>query len=154
MRALFSIIFSSFILFSCTEDRHFEENQDFKNRVWGMEESVRFEFEIDSVEIPYQVMLNIRNTMDYPYRNLYIKYHLRDSTHLLKDKLLNIKLFEAKSGKPYGKNQSDIFSHQLLVEDSVYFPEKGKYTVELQQYMREKELLGIVSAGIRIEEIK
>jgi gliding motility-associated lipoprotein GldH len=119
-----------------------------------MEESADFNFEIDSIELPYQVKLNIRNTMDYPYRNLYIKYQLRDSNYVMEDQLLNIKLFEAKTGKPYGNHQSDIYSHQLILQDSVYFPKKGIYQIDLKQYMREKELEGLVSAGIRIEQLK
>lgn len=92
--------------------------------------------------------------MDYPYRNLYIKYQLRDSTRLMEDQLLNLKLFEAKTGKPYGDHQSDLYSHQLILQDSVFFPQKGKYKIELKQYMREKKLEGVVSTGIRIEQIK
>lgn len=153
MRSFFSIICLTFLLFSCTEERYYEDNHDFKDRIWNMEESVEFEIVIDSIELPYQIKLNVRNTMDYPYRNLYVKYQLKDSTYLMEDKLLNIKLFDGKTGKPFGNHQSDIYSHQLLLQDSVYFNEKGIHTIELKQYMREKELEGIVSAGIRIEQI-
>ena len=154
MRLLFNILCLTFLLFSCTEDRYFEENHDFEDKNWKMEESADFNFEIDSIELPYQVKLNIRNTMDYPYRNLYVKYQLRDSNYVMEDQLLNIKLFEAKTGKPYGNHQSDIYSHQLILQDSVYFPKKGIYQIDLKQYMREKELEGLVSAGIRIEQLK
>ncbi len=129
MRPLFSIIFFSFLLISCTEERYFEENHDFKDRIWNMEENAEFNFEIDSIELPYQIKLNVRNTMDYPYRNLYIKYQLEDSTSLMEDKLLNLKLFEAKTGKPYGDHQSDIYSRQLILQDSVYFHKKGNYKI-------------------------
>ncbi|WP_296619428.1 gliding motility lipoprotein GldH [Marivirga sp.] len=143
-----------FLLISCTEERYFEDNYDFNDRIWNMEETAEFNFEIDSVELPYQIKLNIRNTMDYPYRNLYIKYQLKDSSYLMEEKLLNLKLFEDKTGKPYGNHQSDIYSHQLILQDSVYFPEKGKYKIALKQYMREEELKGMVSAGIRIEQLR
>ncbi|WP_375580977.1 gliding motility lipoprotein GldH [Marivirga tractuosa] len=154
MRAIYSFISLIFIFISCTEDRYYEHNYDFKDRKWNMQETAAFNFEIDSIELPYQIKLNVRNTIDYPFRNLYVKYQLKDSTYLMEDKLLNLKLFEAKSGKPFGDHQSDIYSHQLILQDSVFFPEKGKYTIELKQYMREKEIEGIVSAGIRIEQIK
>lgn len=154
MRAFYSIIFLAFLLISCTEERYYENNYDFQDRIWNMDESAVFNFEIDSIELPYRIKLNVRNTMDYPYRNLYIKYQLRDSTHLMEDQLLNLKLFEAKTGKPYGDHQSDLYSHQLILQDSVFFPQKGKYKIELKQYMREKKLEGVVSTGIRIEQIK
>ena len=154
MKALFSILGLAILFFSCTEDRYYEHNQDFEDRIWNMEETAEFEFEIDSIELPYQIKLNVRNTMDYTYRNLYIKYELSDSTNLIEDKLLNIDLFEPKSGKPYGERQSDIYAHQLILQDSVFFPEKGKYKIGLKQYMREKKLEGMVSVGLRIEQLK
>ncbi|SMG33906.1 gliding motility-associated lipoprotein GldH [Marivirga sericea] len=154
MRVVCSVIFLMFFISSCTEERYFEDNYDFQDRSWNMEESAEFNIEIDSIELPYQIKLNLRNTMDYPYRNLYIKYQVRDSTYVMEDKLLNIKLFEAKTGKPYGNKQSDIYAHQLSLVDSMFFPAKGKYTIELKQYMREMELEGMISAGIRIEQIK
>lgn len=154
MRAIYSIIFIAFLFISCTEERYYEANHDFKDRVWDMEETAVFNFEIDSIELPYQIKLNVRNTMDYPYRNLYIKYKLKDSTYLMEDKLLNLKLFEAKTGEPYGDHQSELYSHQLILQDSVFFHRKGKHKIELKQYMREMELQGIVSTGIRIEQIK
>jgi len=154
MRAIYSIIFFTIFLSSCTEDRYFEKNQDFEDRVWNMDESAKFNFEIDSVELPYRIKLNIRNTMEYPYRNLYIQYNLEYQNEKLTEKLHEIQLFEGKTGKPYGEPQSEIYSHQLLIQDSVYFPNKGSYTVILNQYMREKELKGMVSVGLRIEQMK
>jgi gliding motility-associated lipoprotein GldH len=154
MKALYSILGLAILFFSCTEDRYYEDNQDFEDRTWNMEETASFEFKIDSIEVPYQIKLNVRNTMDYSYRNLYIKYELSDSTHLMEDKLLNIDLFEAKSGKPYGERQSDIYAHQLILQDSVYFSEKGKYKIELKQYMRKKKVEGVVSVGVRIDQLK
>lgn len=154
MRLLVSILCATLFIFSCTEERFFEENHDFKDRIWDMGKSAQFSFKIDSLNTPYQIKLNVRNTMDYPYRNLYIQYQLRDSSYLMEDQLLNLRLFDGKTGKPFGDHQSDIYSHQLILQDSVYFSEAGNYTIELKQYMREKELKGIVSAGIRIEQIK
>jgi len=154
MRAIYSILCLTFLFISCTKDRYYESNHDFGDRIWNMEEKAAFNFEIDSIELPYQIKINIRNTMAYPYRNLYVQYHLKDSAYLMEDQLLNVQLFNAKSGKPYGDHQSEIYSHQILLQDSVYFPKKGEYQIFLEQYMREKELEGIVSVGIRIEQLK
>jgi gliding motility-associated lipoprotein GldH len=154
MKSFYSIIGLVFLFIACTEDRYFENNIDFNDRVWEMDESAEFEFEIDSTTLPYQIKLNLRNSLDYPYRNLYIKYQLLDSTQLIADKLMDIKLFEAKNGKPFGSRQSDIYSHQLILQDSVFFPEKGTYKIALSQYMREKELKGIISVGIKIDQLK
>ncbi len=139
---------------SCTENRYFEANHDFSERVWTMDEKAEFQFDIDEAEAMYQLYINIRNDIDYPYRNLYIHYSLEDSTgNVIDKKLQDIQLFEAKTGAPFGNNVSNIYSHQVLLEDSVLFPSKGEFTVSYKQYMRTDSLKGIYSTGIRIEKM-
>lgn len=135
---------------ACTENRFYEENYDFKNRIWTIDEIADFQVEIDSIEVPYQFYINIRNTIEYPYRNLYVQYTLLDSTDIIEQKLINLQLFESKSGKPFGKSQSGIFSNQILLNDSVYFPNKGNYRLEFKQYMRRDSLPGLVSTGVKL----
>ena len=148
------ILFSLISIVSCTENRYFEANHDFAEKVWMMDEEVDFTFNVDESEALYQVYINIRNDMDYSYRNLYIHYTLVDSTdNILDKKLQDIQLFEAKTGAPYGDNVSNIYSHQVLLEDSVTFPYEGDYTVKYKQYMRTDSLQGIYSTGLRIKKI-
>lgn len=151
MRSFLTLTILVFIMISCTEDRYYEANHDFTDRTWDLEETAEFNFSVDSTDIPYQISINLRNSLSYPYRNIYIQYTLKDSLRTINQKLLNLQLFDSKAGKPYGDAQSEIYSHQLLAEDSVYFPQTGNYTIELKQYMRENELEGVISAGIRLD---
>ncbi len=147
------IVFFALIgIISCTEDRYFEANNDFTDRLWPMNEKVSFTFSIDDADAMYQLYANVRNDMEYPYRNLYIHYTLEDSTgHVIEKKLQDIQLFEGKTGAPFGDKVSNIYSHQILLEDSVLFPSKGDFTVSYKQYMRTDSLEGIYSTGLRIE---
>ncbi|MBK6267003.1 gliding motility lipoprotein GldH [Marivirga sp. S37H4] len=142
------------VAFACTEERQYEENLDFPDRIWQMDESMDFTFEIENDSTLHQLYLNLRNDGDYPYRNIYVHYTLKDSTdHVLDKKLQNIQLFHPKTGAPYGDGISNVYSHQVLLEDSVVFPTKGKFTVELKQYMRTDSLRGVYSVGIRVQEL-
>lgn len=148
---------SLFLLFvitlSCTENRYYEENFDFSDRIWQMDESARFTFTIDDDSSYYELYLNLRNDIKYPYRNIYIHYTLQDSTErALEKELQNIQLFEPKTGEPYGDGLSSIYSHQVLLKDSVLFPKEGQYTVELKQYMRTDSLQGVYSVGLRLDK--
>ncbi len=148
------LIILVFTMLSCTEDRHFEENVDFNSRVWSMDEAVNFSFDIEDDSSYYQLYFNLRNDGDYPYRNLYVHYALKDSNdYVLDKKLQDIQLFDPKSGAPYGEGFGSVRSHQVLLEDSVLFPGEGKYTVSLRQYMRTDSLKGVHSAGIRIQKV-
>ncbi len=149
--------FTFFVLIatlSCTENRYFEANHDFSDRVWPMDEEAEFSFTIDNADVMYQLYINLRNDKDYPYRNLYIHYSLEDSTgNILEKELQDIQLFEPKTGAPFGENVSNIYSHQVLLEDSVIFPSKGEFVISYKQYMRTDSLQGIYSAGLRIEKM-
>jgi gliding motility-associated lipoprotein GldH len=141
------------IIYGCTEDRVFEENADFRAKVWPIAEKVNFEFEIENTKSYYQLYLNIRHDADYPYRNIYIQYQLKDTTKfIMENALANVKLFSDTEGTPFGKATSNVFSYQELLLDSMRFPHQGAYTFSMDQYMRVDSLSGVYSVGIKIVE--
>lgn len=140
------------ILFACDDQRVFESYADFDQKYWLADSTAQFQFNIDDTAQSYNLYLNIRNINTYPYHNLYIKYALKDSTgdNLMED-LVNHNLYNEKTGEPYGSGLGDIYSHQFILREDFTFPENGAYIVDLDQYMRQDTLKGIVSAGIRLE---
>jgi gliding motility-associated lipoprotein GldH len=143
-----------FTLSSCDKARVYEKNVDFKTNVWHINEAALFDVEIKDADQPYHIAVNVRNSLNYPYRNLYIKYQLADSLgHIIDDRLYEIMLFHPKTGKPYGSGMGDLFDHQNRIRETYRFPYAGNYTISLKQYMRVDELPYIVSTGIRIEKI-
>ncbi|MFQ3214554.1 MAG: gliding motility-associated lipoprotein GldH [Marivirga sp.] len=141
------------IICACTEDRVFEQNYDLPNNVWPIAEKVNFEFDIENAKPYYQIFLNIRHNADYPYRNIYINYQLRDTTEfIMENALANVSLFSNIEGKPYGKATSNVFSYQELLLDSMRFPHQGDYIFSMYQYMRVDSLDGVYSVGIKIVE--
>jgi gliding motility-associated lipoprotein GldH len=142
-------------LAACNTSRVYEENSDFPDRVWTVENRPSFEFTIPDSTKTYNLLINVRNDLEYPYRNLYVQYTLKDSLqNTLERKLKNLMLFHPKTGKPYGDGLGDIFSHQLLLEENISFETKGPYTIQLEQFMRTDSLTNILSSGIRIEKAK
>ncbi|GAA5036445.1 gliding motility lipoprotein GldH [Marivirga lumbricoides] len=147
------LLFLAFVAFSCTENRYYEENIDFSDRIWQMNETASFTFNIDDDSSYYELYLNLRNDVQYPYRNIYVHYTLQDSTDReLEKELQNIQLFDPKTGEPFGSGVSSIYSHQVLLKDSVLFPREGRYTIALKQYMRTDSLQGVYSVGLRIDK--
>jgi gliding motility-associated lipoprotein GldH len=160
MRTVF-LILSIVLLVSCDTLRVSEGNKDFPDRIWFMDSVASFSFTIEDTTKSYRLILNLRNAVNYPYQNLYIGYTLEDSldqvlaTNIddLRD-LDNFQLFDPKSGEPYGKGLGDIFEHRFSLIDTLNFQTQGMKTLNLQQFMRETELEGIVSVGYRLEFIR
>ncbi len=150
-----SIILASLLLLvltRCDDNRVYEDNTDFDQTVWAADSLLNFRFQIDEPEQAYNIYWNVRNTVSYPFRNLYLTYYLEDTLgNTLKTDLYEMKLFEPRTGKPYGSGLGDIFSHQILALPNYKFDTAGMYQIRLQQYMRQDTLPEILSVGVRVE---
>ena len=148
-------LFTAILLFSgCDSGRVYEDNIDFQNRIWSAPDIKTFDFHIAQPGLHYNAYINLRNTSEYPHYNIYIRYTLKDSLrNNLKSELININLFDPKTGFPNGKSSAgDIFEHQQIILDMFTFPDSGKYLLSFQQYMRYDSLPEIISVGLRVEK--
>jgi gliding motility-associated lipoprotein GldH len=141
------------IMSGCTNDSLFEENHEISGREWQVDEIPTFRFEINDAASPYNFYWNLRNTIDYPYRNLYLTYYLEDTLgNVIDSNMHEVQLFEATTGKPLGRGITSIYSHQFLALPRYTFDSAGMYRVRLEQYMRKENLPEIVSVGVKIEK--
>lgn len=142
-------------LASCDKDRLYERSIELENKIWPADSALGFTFEITDLSQPYNFYFNVRNTLSYPYENLYITYFLKDtSNHVIKEKLVNFNLFDPKTGEPYGDGLGDIFDHRFLIIKNYKFTNIGSYVFEVRQYMRMDTLPEILSTGMRVEYTK
>lgn len=138
------------VIMGCDPKKVHESDMSFQDKNWDMNETPVFSFELEEAET-VDIYFKIRNDLDYPFQNLYLQYTFRtDEGSELKKDLVNLPLFDAKTGVPLGKGSS-VFQHRSLLISSETLA-AGNYEIELAQYMRNKALKGIYSVGIRIEE--
>jgi gliding motility-associated lipoprotein GldH len=154
IQSLFITIAILITLFACDSNRVYEKNFSFDNKIWRMDSIATFEFNIGDKKAAYNVYINLRNSVSYPYRNVYITYNLQDSLgNILKKELVNYELFTRKTGEPLGESGiGDIYDHQFLILNSFEFSHKGKYKISFQHYMRSDTLSNIMAVGTRIEK--
>jgi gliding motility-associated lipoprotein GldH len=143
------------LAFSCDSNRLFEKNIDFKDSKWLYAERPSFEFRIRDTGKRYNLYCTIRNTSTYPFARLFFNYAVKDSTGaVLNNDLQSLFLFDIKSGKPLGTSGiGDVFDQRVPLLRNHEFKFTGRYTVELEQYMRLDTLDGISAVGLRVEEI-
>lgn len=155
-RIYFLIISSLFVFVGCRERGViFEDNESIKNANWKVEEPIKLSFDIQDTSKRYNLYYNIRNELSYPYYNMYITYYLHYPDGKKIDSLLqDVILFNPNSGEPYGEGTGGIREHQLPAFQNFQFTQKGRYTYEFKQYMRVNPLPGILSMGLRVEEVQ
>jgi gliding motility-associated lipoprotein GldH len=138
----------------CGRLPHYEKNFDLPNGNWTIKNELKFKIPITDASQRYNIAYNLRNTLKYPYSNLYVTYYLEDSKGKpISTELQNISLFDAKRGKPFGSGLGDTFTHQLPIPtfQKYKFPKADTYTFRIVQYMRQDPLPGILTMGIRVE---
>lgn len=154
MRSVFFLMGCLLAVTACDTNRVFERNKEFEDRIWNIDSIPSFQFEIEERQEKYDITLNIRNTLTYPFQNIYITYFLEDTTgRVLKKDLVNYQLFDGKTGEPLGEGGlGDVYDHRFLLLDNYSFPGAGTYSVRLEQFMRRDSLPEIISVGIRVNQ--
>lgn len=152
MKYYFAILFVQLALVGCDNSHLYESNVDFDKKVWLADSLPVFQFQIEDPDQAYNIYWNVRNTVSYPFQNLYLTYYLEDTLgNTIVEDLYQMDLFEPRTGKPYGSGLGDIFSHQILALPNYQFDSAGMYQIRLQQYMRRDSLPEILSVGVRVE---
>ncbi|MEJ1241224.1 gliding motility lipoprotein GldH [Chryseolinea sp. T2] len=154
MRITSALCLLGVVLWACSDSRVYEQVIDFDKQEWIVTDKPSFEFEIDDTNSKYNIFSDLRNAVSYPYARFYFTYYLQDSSGVeIQKKLIGQYLFDAKSGKPSGKSGiGDLYDHRFLLLQNFQFPQKGKYKIVLEQFMRMDTLPGIVAIGVRVEK--
>lgn len=153
MKSIAFFLTAAFLI-SCDNDRVFENNREFEDRTWKVTEEPRFEFTISDTTLRYNLYYNVRNSLAYPYARIFITYHFYDSMGKeLSKKLVYNDLFDQKTGRPLGESGlGDLYDHQFPILKHHRFYASGKYSVKLDQFMRQDTLQGVIAVGVRLEQ--
>ncbi len=143
------------ILIACDSGRIYEENEDFEGPFWPKGSIPEFTFNIEDVSDSYNIFINVRNGFEYPFYNLYYEFDLQDSVGKTIDKdMLELILFDAKTGEPLGSGLGDLFDHQKPVLENYQFPYPGSYSIAYTHFMRTDTLPLVLSVGTRVEKVE
>jgi len=140
-----------FLLFSCRNKVIHEHTVIMNNNTWDWSNLYKTNLHVQDTIKTYNIQLTLNISDSYPYSNLYlfIKTHLPDS-NILSD---TVNCFLAdNSGEWLGKKRFGKIKNKLFYKQNVRFPLSGEYIFEIEQAMRTKQLHGVESCGIIIEE--
>ena len=152
MRLVLGLVLVGLVLIGCDSSRVYENNADFKDRSWKIAGPAKFEFQISDTSKKYNLLLDLRNSLDYPFARLFVNYELKKDSLTLSKELISVYLFDQKTGKPFGKSGiGDIYDHQFSILKAYTFKRAGNYQMSFQQFMRQDTIPGILAVGLRVE---
>jgi len=149
MRIILILTVISFGFFSCQSDTLLDTKTDLPELGWAYEQIPAFEFEINDVSICYNVFLNIQISEEYLYRNIYLLVHLRNPDGKDVTNRINVELANA-SGKWLGSGSGNLKSFKLPIRSDLCFEKAGRYTIGLEQNMRDSLLQHVNYIGISL----
>lgn len=140
------------ILFSaCNNNVVYDENKEVNQRAWKTTDKLYYEIDITDTIKSYKLAINIRNTIEYPYSNIYFYMN----TILPNGKVTKCDTIECYLAYPdgtwKGKGNSKIRDNRFWIAKNVKFEQKGKYTFELRQATIDSTLKGICDVGLHLE---
>ncbi|MCA6379663.1 MAG: gliding motility lipoprotein GldH [Cytophagales bacterium] len=155
-RLVLFLVVLVFMLSSCDSNRVYEDNIEFKDRTWKTTTPAELEFDVSDTTQVYNLYLDVRNSLDYPYARLFVNYQLVDPNgSVVKKEMLTENLFDIKTGEPNGRSGlGDVYDHQFGFLTNYSFEKAGKHKVRFEQFMRQDTLPGILAVGLRVETIQ
>jgi len=142
-----------FLLSSCDPMRVYEENQQINTESWNKNDIKEYHFNIEDTLLPYNLYVNIRNTTDYGFSNIYFFIQIDFVNGISVRDTVEFLLADQR-GNWLGKGKGKIKDNQILYGQNVRFPSSGEYRITIEQAMREDNLPGISDVGVRIEKSK
>ena len=157
MRNLFAAILLVLFFVACDSTTVWSDTQSLPEG-WDKDRNVVFTVpQLDSLKT-YDVFINVRNTNEYPFNNLFliaaIEFpHGKTITDTLEYRMAY------PNGEWMGEGLGSVKENKLWFREGIQFSEKGNYNIILTQAVRNNgetqgvsQLPGITDVGISIEE--
>lgn len=136
----------------CSSDCVYRQSFNVPNANWTYEDSIRFEFGISDTSARYNLILELEHSKEYPYQNLYVNFCTRYPSGKSLKQVVSLELAE-KAIAWVGKCNSRWCKISIPIQSEAFFPELGKHTIVLEQYMRESPVHGIRRFSLCIQKV-
>lgn len=136
----------------CNTNNLVDMNEEMPQRNWSYVDKVKAVVDIKDPGKTFTLKFKLRHTADYRYSNIYILFHMSGGGKPTVTRRYEYKLAYA-DGQWLGKGSGNLYTYVLPLLSDYHFPAAGKYTVEIEQNMRDNPLKEISDAGITVSEV-
>ncbi len=149
---LFITFFTILMIQACDPNMFYDVYQKTNEGMWHYDDKKIFEAEVSDSLQPYNLLVNIRHTTDYPYENLFILITTVSPAGVSIKDTLEIMITNEK-GKWYGYGYGKIKHISRMYKNNIRFQYPGNYKFILEQGVRAPEV-PVTDVGFRIEKYK
>jgi gliding motility-associated lipoprotein GldH len=141
------LVISLSVLSGCINNSIADVNVSMPKHRWSYINKVVATADIKDHTKTYDLFFRLRHTAQYQYSNIFIllRFKLPGKREFIRR--YEFKLAEA-DGRWLGAGSGDLFTYTLPLLDGYSFPANGKYTLVIEQCMRDNPLHGVSDAGL------
>lgn len=147
---IFALILAT-LCTACSHREAFYRFHSMAESVWHKDSVIRFEVAVHDTVSLHDVFVELRNTEQYPYKNIWLFISVQKPSGEVRRDTLECQLAD-DFGKWYGKGLS-LYEVSIPCGSDVVFPQSGSYIYTVTQAMRDDLLQGISDVGLKIEKI-
>lgn len=153
MNRLLFLLILAMALTSCDKSVVFEKYVSIPEETWNADSLAEFNINVTDTTKAYNLYVNVRNTVYYPYQNIYFFIDVYSPSGATLRDTLECYLADEK-GKWLGKGNGNLRDNRFGYRTGVKFSTAGNFRFDIQQAMRVQKLKGIANIGFRVEEAK
>jgi gliding motility-associated lipoprotein GldH len=151
---LFAAFCLGILLTGCDKSVVYKAYEDIDDGQWFIKNTPSFKVEIKDTTQLYNVFYLVRNTLQYPYYNLYLTRKITDPDSSVTTHMEEVFLSDEITGKPFGKGLGDLFDHKIPFLTNHKFSKSGTYIFTLSQSMRQNPLPFVMGIGLSVEKVE
>jgi gliding motility-associated lipoprotein GldH len=145
---IFLCFFVALALLGCNFNAVVDTNDSVRDGNWLYANPAKANFQIENATTAYDVNFKLRINSDYRYSNLYVIVTTKGER--AKKRLRHgFKIADA-DGAWLGKGSGNLYTYSFPVLRNHRFADTGKYSIEIEQNMRDNPLKGVSDVGIEI----
>ena len=143
MLPILLIVFAT-CLTSCRNDIVYSQFSSIPSGEWHVDSVAQFEYSIVDPESDYRMLVYLRHTESYPYQNMWLFVDNGLNTDTIEFYLADDR------GQWLGDKHHGFVEMPVLLEENYHFPDSGRYSITIQQGMRDTLLRGVTDIGLEI----
>lgn len=146
------LLFVSLIT-SCSHQNEYTDFRDIEAKGWNRYDTLRYDFKIHDNQ-SYDMVIETRNTLNYPYRNIYLFVNCKMGKKVIFSDTIQTQLAD-KLGNWLGSGWGSLYTVRTNYKHQFRFPKANQqYQIQVVQGMRDFDLVGIESVGLTVSPSK
>ena len=148
---LFISVLAIFSIIACQDTFVYKERKEIPNNSWAYSDSLEYRISVTDTSALYNLYAEFEYADTFPVQNLYLKLFTTFPGGKRVERMRSFDLFD-NLGNPAGKRSGGRCTLRTMLQNNVYFNEKGDYKITTEQFTRTSPLPGISGVTLLLED--